>query len=60
MLPSYVRTWKPATDMGKCFGDLLTDLWKPFDCFPHDFFPSELNTYGFNISASKTNTKLLI
>ena len=31
-----IEKWKSATDKGKSFGALLTDLCKAFDCLPHE------------------------
>ena len=40
-------------DDGGVFGALLTDLYKAFDCVPHDLITAELETYGFHIDALK-------
>ena len=35
-LIALIEKWKSATDKGKAFGTLPTDLSKAFDCFPHE------------------------
>ena len=38
-------------DNGNVFGALLTDLSKAFDCLPHDFIITKLNSCGFSLIA---------
>ena len=46
-----IEKWKKAVDNGNVFGALLTDLFKAFDCVPHDLITAKLNSYGFNLTA---------
>ena len=47
------RKMENAVDKGKCFGALLTDLSKAFDCLSHEPFIAKLLAYCFNLSALK-------
>ena len=40
--------WIAATDMGKCFKALSTNLSKQFACFPHYLLLAKSHDYGFN------------
>ena len=42
-----------TVDNGGVFGALWTDLFKAFDCFPHDLIIAKLQAYGFHIDALK-------
>ena len=52
-LLAMLEKWKRAIDNGKCFGALLTDLSKAFDCLEHELLIEKLNAYGFHLSALK-------
>ena len=52
-LLAMLEKWKRAIDNGKCFGALLTDLSKAFDCLEHELLIVNLNAYGFHLSALK-------
>ena len=48
-----LEKWKNAVDEGKCFGALLTDLRKAFDCLSHELLTAKLHAYGFDLPALK-------
>ena len=50
-LLSMLEKWKSAVDNKKSFGALITDLFKAFDCFPHELLLTKLHVYGFSIPA---------
>ena len=48
-----LEKWKNAVDKGKCFGVLLTDFSKTFDCLSHELLIAKLHAYGFDLPALK-------
>ena len=48
-----LEKWKNAVNKEKCFGALLTDLSKTFDCLSHELLIAKLHVCGFNLSALK-------
>ena len=60
---------KAAVNMGKCFGALLRDLSKAFNCLPNDLLMTKLNVCGFIVNVLRlywykvsflTGTKLFV
>ena len=50
-LIALIEKWKSATDKGKSFEALLTDLSKVFDCLRHELLVTKLHAYGFSLAA---------
>ena len=52
-LLAMVENCKKALDQGNEYGALLTDLFKAFNCLPHDLIVAKLHAYGFSIDSLK-------
>ena len=50
-LLAMLEKWKSSVDKGSCFGALLTDLSKAFDCLSHELLIAELHAYGLSLNA---------
>ena len=48
---STIETPEQATDQGKEYGELFTDISKAFDCLAYDVLIAELYVYGFSIES---------
>ena len=52
-LAPMLEKWRESIDNEGCFGALLTDLSKAFDCLLHDLLIAKLHAYGFDMNALK-------
>ena len=52
-LVAMIENWKTNTDLGKSYGDLLTDLSKAFYYLLHEVLITNLETYVFSKTALK-------
>ena len=46
-----IEIWKKHLENKKILGTILMDLWKAFECIPHDLLIAKLHAYGFNKKA---------
>ena len=51
-----IETWRKYLDENKIVGATLMDLWKAFDCLPHNLLVAKLEAYGL---ATKTPKHML-
>ena len=48
-----IETWCKCLDKNKIVGATLMDLWKAFDCFPHDLLVAKLEASGLDTKTLK-------
>ena len=51
-LVALLEKWRESIDRGLEFAIPLTDLFKAFDCFPHNLFIAKLFAYDFDKSTT--------
>ena len=48
-----IETWHKCLDKNKIVSATLMDLWKAFDCFPHDLLVAKLEASGLETKTLK-------
>ena len=48
-----IEKWRKSLDEGGAYVALLTDLFKVFDCIPHELLVTKLQAYGVDIPSLK-------
>ena len=48
VLRRLIENWKKSLDQNKFAGAVLMDLFKAFDCIPHDLLIAKMHAYGFS------------
>ena len=48
-----IETWRKCLDQNKIVGATFMDLWKAFDCFPHDLLVAKLEASGLDTKTLK-------
>ena len=48
-----IEKWRESLDQDGAYGALLTDLWKAFDCLPHELIIAKLYIYGVDMPLLK-------
>ena len=54
-----IEKWKSVIDKGRSFGPLTTDLFKAYDCLPHELLIVKLHGYGFGLAALRLDHSYL-
>ena len=58
-LIALIEKWNSATDKGKPFRALLTDISKVFHCLPHELLIAKLQVYGLSLASSRLDHSYL-
>lgn len=54
-----IEKWESVVDKGKCFGALLTDLSKDFECLSYELLLGKPHAHGYSLAViSKIGTWL--